>query len=97
MGWLPSAVYIILITPNSVRVSALKSKMSPGALTEGGVGIRRMKGDASACLQGCSAALGSAGSTLGKATLLRLPESVNKQTNKQTNVENGPAVVADAH
>ena len=31
--------------------------------------------------------LGSVGSTLSKATLriLRLPESVNKQTNKQTN------------
>ena len=37
------------------------------------------------CLPLRPSASGSVGSTLSKATLLRLPESVNKQTNKQTN------------
>ena len=55
---------------------------------KGGVGIRRTKGDASACLQGwCSAALGSVGSTLSnsKATLNSTASGVREQTNKQTN------------
>ena len=37
-------------TPSSVGAWALKRKMSPGALTKGGAGIRRTKRVASACL-----------------------------------------------
>ena len=37
--------------------------------------------------------LGSVGSTLSKAMLLRLPESVNKQTNKQASLRTRGGVV----
>ena len=63
---------------------ALKREF-PWRPTKGGVGIRRTKRIASACLQRCSATLGSVGSILSKATLLRLPESMNKQTKKGKN------------
>ena len=52
--------------------------------TKGGVGIWRMKGSRLPALEGLEPA-GSAGSILSNATLLQLPESVNLQTNKQTN------------
>ena len=73
-------------TPSSVGAWALKRKMSPGALTKGGVGIRRTKRIAPAYFQGCSAALGSVGSILSKAkstTDHRSPQTY-KQTNKQS-------------
>ena len=40
---------MLLHTPSSVGAWALKRKMPPGALTKGGVGIRRTKMNASAC------------------------------------------------
>ena len=44
-----SVVFVFVSTPSSVGAWALKRIMSPGALTKGGVGIRRTKRDASAC------------------------------------------------
>ena len=71
---------------------ALKSMQIPlapyqlaGYVAKGGVGIGRTKGYASACPGRAYGLPGSVGSTLGKVTLLQLPESVNLQTNKQTN------------
>ena len=78
----------------SSAAASLQPCEFPWRPTKGGVGIRRTRRIASACLQGCSVTLGSVGSILSKATLLQLPESVNKQTNKQTCKQSGqPAII----